>query len=331
MPDVPASRPTPHRPAPRVTTSPPYDSESRNPPPDRGHLLTEQRNPNTTSLDATSVEECLALLSAEDATVPEAVARARPAIAAFIKDAEPKLRAGGRLIYCGAGTSGRLAVLDAAECPPTFQTPPSQVVAIIAGGDAALRRSSESKEDDRAGAHAEIDRLIVGARDVFLGVAAGGTTPYVLGAVEHARMRGAQTGLLVCAPIERPFYLDHLIVVETGSEPVTGSTRMKAGTATKLVLNQISTTLMVRLGKVYENLMVDLRATNDKLRDRAARIVMEVTTCTRDEAFETLDAADGAVKTAILMRLNNLDRHTAESRLAACEGKLRQALDDNAR
>ncbi|TVQ31502.1 MAG: N-acetylmuramic acid 6-phosphate etherase [Phycisphaeraceae bacterium] len=295
-------------------------------PPDRSSLLTEQRNPRTMRLDALSIDECVRLLNEEDATVPGAVAKAAGAIGGFIRDAESRLRGGGRLIYIGAGTSGRLGVLDAAECPPTFQTPPEMVVGIIAGGDASLRRSSESREDERSGAVTELESLGVGERDALLGIAAGGTTPYVLGALEHARARGALTGLLVCSPVERVKFVQHLIVIETGPEAITGSTRMKAGTATKLVLNTISTTLMVRLGKVHENLMVDLRATNDKLRDRAARIVAELTGLSRDDSFTLLEQAGGAVKTAVVMHERAMNRDAAEAALARANGVLRAAL-----
>ena len=298
--------------------------------PDRGSLHTERRNPRSMRLDTLSIEECVALINEEDATVPGAVARAAPAISAFIHDAVRQLRAGGRLVYIGAGTSGRLGVLDAAACPPTVQTDPNTVVAIIAGGDAALRRSSESKEDDPRGAHAELDDLRIGAHDCVLGVAAGGTTPYVRGALAHAKSHGARTGLLVCTPVDAPEGCDHLIVVETGPEVLTGSTRMKAGTATKLVLNTISTTCMVQLGKAYENLMVDLRATNDKLRDRAARIVAALTGASRDEALELLDRAGGDARTAVVMRARALDAQQAREHLARAGGVLRAALEADA-
>ena len=300
-------------------------------PPDRGSVLTEQRNPRTMNLDALSVRECVALLNHEDQTVPLAVAAAAEQISGFIEDAEGRLRSkglpAGRLIYLGAGTSGRLGVLDASECPPTFQTPPELVVGLIAGGDSALRKSSEGKEDERDGAHAELERLAVGSNDSVLGIAAGGTTPYVLGGIEYAASRGSLTGLLSCAPVEKPSGVKHLILVPTGPEPLTGSTRMKAGTATKLVLNTISTTLMVRLGKCYENLMVDLRATNNKLRDRAARIVAELTGLDRAASFALLDGAGGSVKVAVLMHQCSLDRAAAEALLVRVGGALRQALE----
>lgn len=303
-----------------------HDQPARTPP-DRGALLTEQRNPRTTRLDALSIRQCVSLLNEENLSVAPVVSMSADAVSAFIEAIEPRLRAGGRLVYVGAGTSGRLGVLDASECPPTFQSPPEMVVGIIAGGDGALRRSSEGREDERDGAHAELAALGIGASDAVLGIAAGGTTPYVLGALEFACARGAETGLLVCADIERPGYVRHLITARTGPEPLTGSTRMKAGTATKMILNTISTTLMVRLGKCYENLMVDLRATNDKLRDRAARIVSELTGLDRDGAIALLDRAGGSVKSAVVMHRCALDRAGAEAALSRSGGVLRAALE----
>lgn len=298
--------------------------------PDRGGLLTEQRLARSATLDSMSTHEIVGLINDEDATVAAAVRRVSGAIARFIDDAYEGMRVGGRLIYVGAGTSGRLGVLDAAECPPTFQTPAGMVVGIIAGGDAALRKSSESREDDRCGAHEELRAMGVGAGDTVLGIAAGGTTPFVRGAVEFAAATGACTGLLVCSKVEPPAGCQHLIVVETGPEVVTGSTRMKAGTATKFVLNTISTTLMVRLGKVYENLMVDLRASNAKLRDRAARIVTELTGLGRQESLALLNAAGGEVKTAIVMQRSGISAEDARARIASCDGSLRKAIQPGA-
>ena len=297
-------------------------------PPDRSFLLTEQRNPRTMNLHKLSVAECVRVIQEEDRAVLAALENSRAALVAFIEAAEPRFAAGGRLIYLGAGTSGRLGVLDAAEAPPTFQIEPGRVVGLIAGGDAALRRSSEGKEDDPRGAAPELDTLKLTNQDTVLGIAAGGTTPYVLGGLEYAKQvcPGALTGLLVCAPIPKPAAADHLLPVATGPEVLTGSTRMKAGTATKLVLNTISTTLMIRTGRVYENLMVDVRATNAKLRDRAARIVATLTGLSREASFELLDRAGGAVKTAVLMQWGDLDRATAEARLKRCGGRLDAAL-----
>ncbi len=296
-------------------------------PPDRGSILTERRNKRTMSLGAMDIRACVEALNRENRDIADSVEAVADAIEGFVGAALERIRAGGRLVYIGAGTSGRLGVLDAAECPPTFQTPPELVVGLIAGGDASLRRSSESKEDERNGALADLDRLELTKRDAILGIAAGGTTPYVLGALEIAAQRGSATGLLVCTPMEAPPFVDHLICVETGPEPLTGSTRMKAGTATKLVLNTISTTLMVQLGKVHENLMVDLRASNSKLRDRAARIVSELTGLTREASFALLEDARGDVKTAILMRLRQVTRDEAVSLLERAGGRLSAALE----
>jgi N-acetylmuramic acid 6-phosphate etherase len=281
-------------------------------------------------LDRLDVGSCLRLINAEDATVAGAVERAIPAIEGFVAALESRMRAGGRLIYLGAGTSGRLGVLDASECPPTFCTEPGMVVGVIAGGDAALRRSSEGREDERDGAAPALEQLRVGPADGLLGIAAGGTTPFVLGGVEWARQRGALTGLLTCAPCgidEAARVAQHPIIIDTGPEVLTGSTRMKAGTATKMALNMITTTVMVRLGKVYENLMVDVRATNDKLTDRAARIIVELTGASRERAFELLEEAGGSLKVGVVMQRRGLGAAEASELLARCDESLRAALD----
>lgn len=296
-------------------------------PPDRGHIATEQRNERSMRLHELSAAACVDLIIAEDRAAFDAVDAARPAIAALVAAAEPGFVAGGRLVYLGAGTSGRLGVLDASEAPPTFQVEPGRVVGIIAGGDRALRLSSETREDEPDGARDELDALGLSARDTVVGIAAGGTTPFVLGALEHAKKAAALTGMIVCSPVARPAAVDHLVVLATGPEVVTGSTRMKAATATKMTLNAISTTLMVREGRVYENLMVDLRATNAKLRDRAARIVMTLTGLARPESFDLLDRAEGAVKAAVVMHALDLDRPAAEQLLAASRGRLDRALE----
>jgi N-acetylmuramic acid 6-phosphate etherase len=253
------------------------------------------------NLHTLSVQQCVDLFNKENALINDAMAAAAPALTAFIEAAKPRFIQGGRLIYVGAGTSGRLGVLDASECPPTFHTPPERVVGLIAGGDSALRKSSEGKEDDPNGAHADLAALDLTANDTVLGIAAGGTTPYVLGALAFARQKQSLTGFLVCTPIPKPAAADHLIVLETGPELLTGSTRLKAGTATKLALNTISTTLMVRSGRVHENLMVDLRATNDKLTDRAARIISTLTGLDRPAALDLLTRAGGGVKAALAL------------------------------
>lgn len=297
-------------------------------PQDRTHIDTEQRNPRSMRLDQLNVADCVKLINAEDATIAAAVAAAAPAITAFIDAVLARMQGNphARLIYFGAGTSGRLGVLDASECPPTFQSPPGMIVGVIAGGDAALRLSSEGKEDDSHGAHDEIECLSIGPHDSILGIAAGGTTPYVLGALDLCAKRGALTGFLTCSRVPTPASVAHHIIIDTGPEIVTGSTRMKAGTATKLVLNTITTTLMVQLGKVHENLMVDLRATNDKLRDRAARIITTLTGLSREESLAILDRAGGSCKAAIVMNSTACSHPEAESRLFRAGGRLREAM-----
>jgi N-acetylmuramic acid 6-phosphate etherase len=298
-------------------------------PPDRSHVLTEQRNPRSSRLHELGVGDIVSLINSEDMLVAPAVAAASVAIARFTEAVEPGFLAGGRLVYLGAGTSGRLGVLDASECPPTFQTPPERVIGIIAGGDGALRRSSEGREDEPRGAVPDLESLHLTSRDAVLGIAAGGTTAYVRGALEYCRSLAAPpvTGLLTCSPVREGVAPGvHVICVEVGPEVLTGSTRMKAGTATKLVLNTISTTLMVRAGRVYENLMVDLRATNDKLRDRAARVVSTLTGLDRAASLVLLDRAGGLVKTAVVMHRRALTREQADALLASCAGRLAGAL-----
>lgn len=288
--------------------------------------LTERRNPRTTAIDLASSIEIVDLLSTEDRMVADAVATQREAIARAIDLAEETFRAGGRLFYVGAGTSGRLGVLDASECPPTFGTDPEMVQGIIAGGLGALVRAAEGAEDVPADGAAVMDERGVSARDFVVGIAASGTTPYVRGALERARELGARTAIVACSP--PPAALVECVTVAivpiTGPEPVTGSTRMKAGTATKMVLNMISTGAMIRIGKTYGNLMVDLRATNQKLVDRSQRIMMEVCGITREEAQHLLDAAGGIVKTAIIMHTLGVSRSEAEHALAEAGGVIRR-------
>lgn len=266
----------------------------------------------------------------EDRKVTRAIRRAKPALEAFIRELTPRFRSGGRLIYIGAGTSGRLGVMDAAEMYPTFQLPPGRIEAIIAGGDEALKRSVEGVEDDYYGACERLEYLQLTARDTLLGIATGGTTPFVLGALEWGKRLNPQllTGLLACTPMKAPPFCDHLIVIKTGPEVVTGSTRMKAGTATKMVLNIISTTLMVQCGRVYQNLMVDLTAVNDKLRDRAIRMVGELTGLSREEAFQLLLQAGEQVKVAVVMHRLKVSRQEAERVLEESGGFLHRALGE---
>ena len=292
--------------------------------------VTERRNPRSADIDLASPLAIVDLMNAEDRGVADAVASQREPIARAIELAEAAFRDGRRLLYLGAGTSGRLGVLDASECPPTFGSDPSMVVGIIAGGPAALTRSQEGAEDRPDGARADLTAANVTVGDFVLGIAASGTTPYVRAALEHARTLGARTGILACSPPapELVAALDVAIVPITGPEVVTGSTRLKAGTATKMVLNMITTGAMVRLGKTYGNLMVDLQTSNDKLKDRAERLV--ITTCglTRDEARRLLADAQGHVKVAITMHKLGLDRATALARLAEAGGVIRRVVPD---
>lgn len=281
------------------------------------------------NLHKLSAAECVKLINEEDRLVFDALEEARPALTAFIQAAEERFSHGGRLIYLGAGTSGRLGVLDASEAPPTFQVDRGRVIGLIAGGDVALRKSSEAKEDDPNGARDQLEALYLTQADTIIGIASGGTTPYVLGAMAIAKecSPGSLTAMIACTPIDTPQGVDHLIILETGPELITGSTRMKAGTATKLALNTISTTLMVRSGRVYENLMVDLRSTNDKLDDRAARIISTLTGLDRAQAFDLLDQAGGRVKPAIVMHKLGLDCPSAEKRLELSNQRLDWALE----
>lgn len=274
--------------------------------------------------------EIVDLIGAEDAGVPTAVAGAREEMARAIELIEAAFRGGGRLVYVGAGTSGRLGVLDAAECPPTFGTPPEMVIAVIAGGAQAIVRSVEGAEDDVNAGLSAMDERRVGERDVVVGIAASGTTPFVRAALSRAQTLGAGTVLVTCSgpPALLRETCDVVIFVPVGPEVVTGSTRMKAGTATKLVLNTLSTGAMIRLGKTYGNLMVDLRAWNDKLVDRSQRIVMEATGLDRDRAREVIAAADGRVKTAIVMARRGVGREEAERLIEAHQGRLRPIVGD---
>ena len=289
-------------------------------------LLTEARNPATENLDQLSTLDLLRTMHAADRDVLTAVDRELPQIARAVDAIVARLDAGGRLFYIGAGTSGRLGVLDASECPPTYNTPPELVQGLIAGGDGALRRSVERAEDDPAQGRSDLEARGFSANDVLVGIAASGRTPYVLGAVDYARSLGAATIGLSCVPgSELARRAEIAITPATGPEVVTGSTRMKAGTATKLVLNMLSTGSLVRLGYVYGNLMVNVQPTNVKLRDRAARIIAALTGLPSEEAGALLDEA-GSVKTAVVMQRLGLSRTEAEARLVQAKGRLRDAL-----
>ncbi len=291
-----------------------------------GNLPTEARNPASERIDEVSTLEMLRVIHAADEEAAAAVERELPRIAAAVDAIADRMEAGGRLFYLGAGTSGRLGVLDASECPPTYNTPPELVQGIIAGGDAALRRSIERAEDNPELGARDLEENGFGAGDVLVGIAASGRTPYVLGGMEHARRLGALTIGLTCVP-GSPVAMaaEMAIVPATGPEVVTGSTRMKAGTATKLVLNMLSTGALVRLGYVYGNLMVNVQPTNTKLADRAARIIATITGLGYEEAAQLLAKA-GGVKTAVTMQKLGLSRADAEARLAAAHGRLKDAL-----
>lgn len=300
------------------------------PPPFHDPRLTEQRNPRTARIDVASALDIVDLINTEDALVPAAVRRAREQVALGIELAVGAFRAGGRLVYVGAGTSGRLGVLDAAECPPTFGTKPEMVVGVIAGGLGALVRSVEGAEDDvNAGAQA-MDQVNVTASDLVVGIAASGTTPYVRAALGRAQTIGAKTGLITCAAPPKLLVdtCDVVMVAEVGPEALTGSTRMKAGTATKLILNTLTTGAMIRLGKVYGNLMVDLMALSDKLRDRGERIVMECCGVDRAAARAAITAAQGSVKLAIVMAAARVGKEDAQRRLADAGGSVRAVIGD---
>jgi N-acetylmuramic acid 6-phosphate etherase len=290
--------------------------------------LTERRNPRTGDIDLATAVEIVDLMVAEDARVPAAVATQRDAIARAIDIAVTTFREGGRLFYIGAGTSGRLGVLDASECPPTFGTDPDMVQGLIAGGLPALTRAQEGAEDRAADGARDLDARGLTARDFVVGIAASAATPYVRGALARARVVGARTALVANSPppeeVQRN--VDVAIVPVVGPEVVTGSTRLKSGTATKLVLNMITTGAMIRLGKTYGNLMVDLQATNAKLRSRSERMVADVCGLKRDDACAVLDAAGGSVKTAIVMHALGVGRDDAEQRLGAAGGSIRRVV-----
>lgn len=294
----------------------------------RDPRITERRNPRTADIDLASASEIVGMMNREDATIAAVIAGQAQEIAAAVDTAAATFRNGGRLFYVGAGTSGRLGVLDASECPPTFGSDPEMVQGIIAGGAAALTRSQEGAEDRPESGAKEMDERGVNSRDFVVGIAASGTTPFVHGAIRRARQVGARTAIVACT--EPPELLladcDISIVTIVGPEVVTGSTRLKAGTATKLVLNTITTGAMILVGKTYGNLMVDLRATNAKLTDRAERIVMEVTGIDRDRARELLAGAGGIVKTAIVMEKAGVTRDHAERLLDQNNGVIRRVI-----
>ena len=306
-------------------------SEETSPTENLGRLPTEQRNSATADIDTLSTVDLVARLNDQDFTVAKAVEWQLPAIAQAVDLIADRLRNDGRLVYIGAGTSGRLGVLDASECPPTFNTPPELVVGLIAGGDQALRNSVENVEDREAEGAAALMAIDLTSKDVVVGIAASGRTPFVIGALAYAQQSGATTVSLSNvrdSAISR--HADIEIAAVTGPEPITGSTRMKAGTAQKMILNMLSTGAMIRLGKTFGNLMVDVQPSNQKLRDRAVRIVAEAVEIDQDAARALLTGAGGHVKSAILMGLLDIDAKEASKRLEAANGVVRAALGGDA-
>lgn len=288
---------------------------------------TETRNPLSMKLDTLSTLQMVQLMNQQDATVPVAIAQVLPQIAQTVDIMAAALAAGGRIFYQGAGTSGRLAVLDAVELLPTFRLEPNRVIPLLAGGDAAMMRSVEGAEDDEALGRSDLTRHHFAPNDVLVAVAASGRTPYALGGLHYAAQLGARSAALVCnggSPMAAAAQIAIEVVV--GPEVLTGSTRLKAGTAQKLVLNMLSTSTMVKLGKVYENLMVDVQPSNQKLRQRAARIVAEITGLSGEEAVTLLEAADWEVKTAVVSGLLDVPAADARQRLATANGHIRRAL-----
>ena len=290
-------------------------------------LITEQRNPNSMQLDSLSAQELVALINREDQQVALAIEKCLPQIASAVEKIVAAFERGGRLVYVGAGTSGRLGVLDASECPPTYGVKPEMVVGLIAGGDHALRHPIEGAEDNVQQGQADLEEIDFSAQDVLVGIAASGRTPYVLGALNYAKQLGATTVSIASNPNSKMAEVaDIAIETVVGPEVLTGSSRMKSGTAQKLVLNMLTTASMVLIGKCYQNLMVDVQASNEKLKARALKIVMEATECDNETAANVLAKANGQVKLAILMQLSGLDALEAQSLLDKSNGKLRQAL-----
>jgi len=296
------------------------------------HRVTEASNSSSTDLDLLDSAEIVRLMNAEDAKVVAAVAERVDAIGAAVDALADRLRQGGRMFYVGAGTSGRLGILDASECPPTFSSDPEMVQGVIAGGPRAVVSAVEGAEDDVAQAAIDLDQRQLRAGDCVVGIAASGSTPYVLGAMQHARTAGCLTVAVTCN-VRTPLaeLADHPLEVVVGAEVLTGSTRLKSGTATKMVLNMLSTGVMVRLGKTYQNLMVDLQATNAKLRTRAMRLLLRLTDLDPDAAQELMAACDGSLKVSVVAARLGLSPAQAHARLAENDGGLRAALSETSR
>lgn len=295
---------------------------------DLGKLATETRNEKTMQLDRMSIAEVLKQMNEEDKKVPEAIGVALPQVEKAVAAIIDSFQQGGRLIYMGAGTSGRLGVLDAAECVPTFGVSPEMVVGLIAGGEKAMVEAVEGAEDSLTLAEEDLERLALSPRDTVVGIAASGRTPYVIGGLKYAAKVGAETVSLACnsdAEISRYSHIP--IEVPVGPEVLTGSTRLKAGTAQKLVLNMLSTCSMIGIGKVYQNLMVDVKPTNEKLEERAKRIIMEAAECSYDDAARAFEASGHQVKLAIVMLLTETEKEEADRRLEEANGFIRRAID----
>lgn len=291
-------------------------------------LITEQRNPNSMNVDSLSALEIVQLMNQEDKQVPLAIEKCLPQIAQAVECIVAAFQQGGRLVYIGAGTSGRLGVLDASECPPTFGVSPEMVKGIIAGGERALRHPIEGAEDSKAQAVVDLQTIQFSSKDVLVGIAASGRTPYVIGALEYAKSLGSVTVSIASNPNSAMANIvDIAIDTVVGAEVLTGSSRLKSGTAQKLVLNMLTTASMILMGKCYQNLMVDVQASNEKLKARAIRIVMQATDCDKALAEETLKQADQNAKLAIMMILSGLDRAQAEALLEKHQGKLQLALE----
>ena len=290
-------------------------------------LITEQRNPNSMHVDSLSALEIVQLMNKEDKQVPLAIEKCLPQIAQAVECIVAAFQQGGRLVYIGAGTSGRLGVLDASECPPTFGVSPEMVKGIIAGGERALRHPIEGAEDSKTHAVVDLQTIQFSSKDVLVGIAASGRTPYVIGALEYAKSLGSVTVSIASNPNSAMANIvDIAIDTVVGPEVLTGSSRLKSGTAQKLVLNMLTTASMILMGKCYQNLMVDVQASNEKLKARAIRIVMQATDCDKTLAEETLKLADQNAKLAIMMILSGLDRAQAEALLEKHHGKLQLAL-----
>ncbi|QBQ62848.1 N-acetylmuramic acid 6-phosphate etherase [Actinobacillus indolicus] len=292
-----------------------------------GQLITEQRNPNSMQIDTLSAYKIVQIINNEDKQVPLAIEKVLPQIAQAVEKIVEAFQQGGRLVYIGAGTSGRLGVLDASECPPTFGVSPEMVKGIIAGGERALRHPIEGAEDNKEAGKQDLQAVEFSQKDVLVGIAASGRTPYVLGALAYAKQLGATTVSIASNPNSAMSQIADIVIdTVVGAEVLTGSSRMKSGTAQKLVLNMLTTASMILIGKCYQNLMVDVQASNQKLVARAIRIVMQATECSREVAESTLALAENNAKLAIMMILADLGRERAEQLLVQNQGKLQQAL-----